>query len=41
VTESVYSDDCCHLNQRGYDALADRIAARAGGVLARAPADGR
>jgi hypothetical protein len=39
VTEPVYSDDCCHLNQRGYDALAELVAARAAAALA-APAAG-
>jgi hypothetical protein len=37
VPDVVYSDDCCHLNQRGYDRLAELIGERVGAQLA-APA---
>ena len=30
----VYADDCCHLNQRGTDLVADRLADRIGERLA-------
>ncbi len=38
VTQSVYADDCCHLNQRGYDLLAEFVAVRVGELLAAAEA---
>lgn len=34
VPEPVYSDDCCHLNQRGYDRLAELVAERVAAQLA-------
>ena len=40
--ETVYKDDCCHLNQRGYQAMAREMANRIGGSEAPdANADGR